>query len=302
MKKYPALIVAALGSAVALVIAAPTLTNDAASPTPTASLHTLVTASTLTDKVLVIVAENHALSQFKTDAPFTMSLGTTYGSATNMVAATHPSKPNYAVMALGETKGITSDSGKTVKGPSVFSATVAAGRTAKTMAESMGTDRCRTTSSSLYVPRHNPDTFISTDKPMCEKYNFDYGKYGAADIAAGKLANVEFLIPNQCNNGHSCSLKTFDAWMKKQWPIITAGKDWQDKRLTVIITADEDDKKHGNVIPLIVANPGLDHKVVTTKLTLYSLNRLLTDFGHAPHMAGGKTAPDMAVAFGLNVS
>jgi len=254
------------------------------------------------DKVLVIVIENHALTQVQKDAPFTYALGQTYGLGTNMQAVTHPSKPNYAVMALGETKGITSDSGKTVKGPSVFSATVAAGRSAKTMAESMGTDRCRTTSSSLYVPRHNPDTFISTDKPMCEKYNFDYGKYGASDIAAGKLGNVEFLIPNQCNNAHNCSLKTFDSWMKKQWALITAGPDWKSGRLTVVITADEDDKKHGNVIPLIVASPQLSHKVVTSKLTLYSLHRLLAQFGHTPPMAGGKTAPDMAAAFGLQVN
>jgi hypothetical protein len=263
--------------------------------------HTLVDAPTPTDKVLVIVIENHALAQIKTDAPFTYSLGTTYGLGTNMVALTHPSKPNYAAISMGETRGISSDSGKTVKGSTVFGNTIKAGRTAKVMAEAMGSSRCRTSSASKYVPRHNPWTFNPDEKALCTKYDFSYDTYGAADIAAGKLANVELLIPNQCNNAHDCSLKTFDSWIRKTWSRIVAGPDWSSGRLTVVITADEDDKKHGNVIPLIVANPGLSHKVVSSKLTLYSLHRLLAQFGHTAPMANGKTAPDMAAAFGLVV-
>ena len=254
-----------------------------------------------TDKVLVIVIENHALAQIKKDAPFTYGLGTRYGLGTGMQAISHPSKPNYAALSMGETRGLTSDSGKTSKGGTVFGATLKAGRTAKVMAEAMGTERCRTSSTEKYVPRHNPWTFNPAEADACHRSDFSYDTYGAADIKAGKLGNVEMLIPNQCHNAHDCSLGTFDAWMKTTWSRITAGPDWKAKRLTVVITADEDDRKHSNVIPLIVANPSLSHKVVTTKLTLYSVNRLMTDFGHAPHMANGKTAPDLAKAFGLKI-
>lgn len=256
-----------------------------------------------TDKVLVIVAENHALSQFKTDAPFTYALGTQYGMATNMQAITHPSKPNYADMIFGENHGITSDSSKTVNYLTVFDNAIAAGRSAKTMAEGMGSTRCRASNTGKYVGRHNPHTFSSnkTAKANCAKYNFSYDTYGASDIANGKLANLEFLIPNQCNNAHDCSLATFDKWVKAQWTKITSGPDWTSGRLTVIITADEDDKKHGNVIPLFVANPNLHGKVVTSKLTLYSINRLFSQYGHTAYMGNGKTAPDLASAFGLTV-
>jgi hypothetical protein len=254
-----------------------------------------------TDKVLVIVMENHALTQIKKEAPFTYGLGTKYGLGTDMEAITHPSKPNYAAMSMGETRGLTSDSGKTAKGGTVFGATIKAGRTAKVMAESMGDERCRTSSAGKYVPRHNPWTYNPDEQATCLKYDFSYDTYGAGDIKAGKLGNVEMLIPNDCNNAHDCSLGTFDAWMRTAWSRITAGPDWKAHRLTVVITADEDDKKHDNVIPLIVANPSLSHKVVKSKLTLYSLNRLLTDFGHVAHMANGKKAADMAKAFGLKV-
>ena len=284
---------------VCLVLAA-CASASAGSPRP----HTLVDAAPITDKVLVIIIENHALAQVKTDAPFTYALGTTYGLGTNMVAITHPSKPNYAAIAAGSTMGLTSDSSKRVKGQSVFGATIKAGRSAKAMMEGMGTDRCRHTSSSAkagYVEKHDAPEFFSDESATCERYVFSYDKYGASDIAAGKLGNVELLVPNQCNNAHNCSLKTFDAWMRKTWARIVAGPDWKSGRLTVVITADEDDKKHGNVIPLIVAHPSLSHKVVTSKLTLYSLHRLLAQFGHTPPMAGGKTAPDMAAAFGLQV-
>jgi phosphatidylinositol-3-phosphatase len=268
------------------------------------SIAPFVTTPT-TDKVLLIVLENHADAQMKKDAPFTYGLGTTYGRGTNMVASCgHPSQPNYACMTYGETKGITTDSeSKKVNAPTVFGNTIKAGRTAKGMMEGMGSTRCRQTNTGKYVKKHDGWATSSnkTDHTLCVKYVFSYDTYGAADIKNGKLANVEVLIPNQCNNAHDCPLSTFDAWMRKTWARIVDGPDWKSGRLTVVITADEDDRKHGNVIPLIVANPNLHGKVVTTRLTGYSINRMLSSFGHSPFMANGKTAPDLPAAFELNV-
>lgn len=255
-----------------------------------------------TDKVLVIVLENHSLKQIKASAPYTQSLADQYGQATNFKACTHPSKPNYACYTAGSTMGLTSDSSKRVKGQSVFGAAIKAGRTAKTMAESMGSDRCRHGNYGKYVEKHNPQEFFSDENALCEKYNFSYDTYGAKDIAAGKLANVEFIIPNQCSNAHDCSLGTWDKWIKKQMVLIFAGPDWTSGRLTVILTADEDDRKNGNVIPMVVIHPSLSHRVVTTPLNWRHLNRLLTDFGHAAPMREGADAPGMAATFGLLIN
>ena len=263
---------------------------------------TLLDTQATTNKVLVIILENHSLKQIKASAPYTQSLGDKYGQATNFKACAHPSKPNYACYTAGSTMGLTSDSNKRVKGQSVFGATFAAGRTAKSMIEDMGTDRCRHGNYKKSVEKHNGQEFFSDENALCEKYNFSYDLYGATDIRDGKLGNVEFLIPNQCNNAHDCSLGTWDKWLKVQMTKIFAGKDWTSGHLTVIITADEDDKKNGNIIPMIVVNPNLSHKVVTTPLTAYSLNGLLTDFGGAKRMRGGITAPDFKSAFGLLVN
>jgi len=275
----------------------------AAGPTSGSPAQAALPPAGTTDKLLVIVAENHSLSQFESGAPYTYGLATSYGLGTNMQAITHPSKPNYADMVFGTNHGLTTDAGTRVNYPTVFDNAIAAGRSAKIMAESMGSTRCRISNTGRYLGRHNPWSFSSnaTSRANCLKYDFSYDTHGASDIAAGKLANIEMLIPNSCHDGHDCSLGTFDKWMKTTWARIVAGPDWRSGRLTVIVTADEDDRKHGNVIPLFVLNPTLSHKVVTTNLTLYSLNRLFSQFGHTAYMANGSTAPDLASAFGLTV-
>jgi len=296
-------IAAGLGAAAAAGSARGSTAHPALPPAGPTANAALPPAGT-TDKVLVIVAENHSLSQFQSGAPYTYGLATAYGLGTNMHAITHPSKPNYADMIFGTNHGLTSDARKRAKYRTVFDNAIAAGRSAKTMAESMGSTRCRISNTGRYLGRHNPWSFSSnaTSRANCLKYDFSYDTHGASDIAAGKLANIEMLIPNSCHDGHDCSLGTFDKWMKTTWARIAAGPDWRSGRLTVVVTADEDDRKHDNVIPLFVLNPTLSHKVVATKLTLYSLNRLLSQFGHTAYMGNGTTAPDLASAFGLTVN
>ena len=54
-----------------------------------------------------------------------------------------------------------------------------------------------------------------------------------ADAEAGVLADVNFVTPNDCDNMHSCSIATGDAWLSQVVPpIVAAGA-------TVILTWDE---------------------------------------------------------------
>jgi hypothetical protein len=254
-----------------------------------------------TDKVVLIVLENHSLKQIKAGAPYTQSLADKYGQATQFKACAHPSKPNYACYFFGSKMGLTSDSSKRVSGQSVMGAAYAHGRTAKTMAESMGKDRCRHTNGSGYVEKHNGPEFAKDENAQCEKYNFSLDLYGVGDIANGKLGNIEFILPNQCSNAHDCSLKTWDAFLKRWMDRIFAGPDWLSGDTTIIITADEDDRKNGNIIPFIVINPNLSHKVVAQPLDWRHLNRLLTDVAHAPPMREGVNGAGLAAVFGLTV-
>ena len=69
-----------------------------------------------------------------------MSRARAYGTATNFYAISHPSLPNYLVLAGGSTFGVADDdlpSAHRLHGPSLFGQLLAAGRTAKTYAEAM---------------------------------------------------------------------------------------------------------------------------------------------------------------------
>jgi len=262
----------------------------------------LVAAPT-TDKVLVFVIENRSLAQVKSGAPKLWALGQTYSYATNFKAITHPSLPNYIAMTSGSTQGIKDDaapSSHKLKVPNVFSGAWANGRTAKVVADGMGTDRCRQTNTGKYAVRHTGWPYYPADRALCEKYMFQ-ATYYDADVKDAKLANVELYALSNQHNAHDGSLKQADDFTAARIATAMNGPDWKAGRLTIVLTADEDDRKSGNLIYTAVLHPSLSHKVVTTPLTLYSLSGLLSDFGHSPRLLNAKTAPDMAKAFGLVV-
>ena len=93
-------------------------------------------------KLLVVVEENHSLSQMKAGMPYTFGLAKKYGYATRYRAITHPSEPNYIAIASGKTYGIQDDadpSAHRLRGTSVFGQALARGRTAASYLQSMPT-------------------------------------------------------------------------------------------------------------------------------------------------------------------
>jgi acid phosphatase len=109
------------------------------------------------------------------------------------------------------------------------------------------------------------------------------------------------VVPDLCNDAHDCPLATADGWLKSWLPQILAGPDFRAGRLAVVVTADEDDSKSGNLVLTAVLHPSLDrtHKVVTTRLTHYSLTRFYDDVLRVPRLRNAATAPSMSAAFGL---
>jgi hypothetical protein len=62
-------------------------------------------SSRVVTKLLVVVEENHSLSQMHVGMPYTYSLAQRFGYATNYHAITHPSLPNYlAIVNLGHAR------------------------------------------------------------------------------------------------------------------------------------------------------------------------------------------------------
>jgi hypothetical protein len=273
------------------------------------SMSTKGTATAPPTKVLVVIEENHSYAQMSAEMPYLFGLSKSYGYATDWTAITHPSLPNYLAIAGGSTFGINDDrnpaahDGQIGQAPSVFDQALDAGKSAGTYAESMpSSDTCRLddypTGAATYAVRHNPWAYFPASRSRCQSR--DLSLDGLAAAAKGDaLPNVAFLIPNLCDDAHNCPLAAADAFLQRTLPDVLASKDFTSGRLTVVVTADEDDRHSGNVVLTSVLSTHLAGKVVTTHLTHYSLTRYIAEVLGVTPLGDGRTAPDLKSAFGL---
>jgi acid phosphatase len=267
------------------------------------------TATAPPAKVLVVIEENHSYAQMSAEMPYLFGLSKSYGYATDWTAITHPSLPNYLAIAGGSTFGINDDrnpaahEGQIGQAPSVFDQALDAGKSAGTYAQSMPSSvTCRLddypTGAATYAVRHNPWTYFPASRSRCQSRDLSLDGFAAA-AKGDALPNVTFLIPNLCDDAHNCPLAAADAFLQKTLPDVLASKDFTSGRLTVVVTADEDDRHSGNVVLTSVLSSHLSGKVVSTHLTHYSLTRYIAEVLGVTPLGDGRTAPDMKSAFGL---
>jgi hypothetical protein len=284
-------------------------------PTPSPTTSSMPTTSapggTIT-KTLVVFIENHTLIQMRAGMPYLNSVADRYGYANNYTALTHPSLPNYLAVAGGSTFGINDDlppAAHPLSGPSVFGQAIAAGKTAKVYAEDEP-GNCAPWNSGLYAVRHTGWPYFADEAASCKLYDVPSGTADSgafkADVAAGNLPNVGWLIPNLCNDAHlsGCplqdagSLSLADNWLSKMLPVVFNGPDFKSGTLAVVVTADEG-SSGSNQILTVVANPAMSGVVVTTALNHYSLSGFLSQMSGSAPLRNAAGAPSFAAAFGL---
>ena len=273
------------------------------------SMSTKGTATATPTKVLVVIEENHSYAQMSAEKPYLFGLSKSYGYATDWTAITHPSLPNYLAIAGGSTFGINDDrnpaahDGQIGQAPSVFDQALDAGKSAGTYAESMpSADTCHLDDypigAATDAVRHNPWAYFPASRSRCRSRDLSLAGFAAA-AKGDALPNVSFLIPNLCDDAHSCPLAAADAFLQRTLPDVLASKDFTSGRLTVVVTADEDDRHSGNVVLTSVLSTHLSGKVVSTHLTHYSLTRYIAEVLGVTPLGDGRTAPDLKSAFGL---
>jgi acid phosphatase len=179
----------------------------------------------------------------------------------------------------------------------VFGQAVASGRTAGVYAEGMPS-ACSTADHDGYAVRHNPWTYFVGEQGTCASYDVALTELGE-DVTDGTLPAVGMAVPDLCNDAHDCGLDVADRWMRDVVGKVMAGPDWRSGRLAVVITADEDDKHHDNVVLTAVLHPAVDHVVVATRLDHYALSRALSEVAGAPPLRKAAAAPSLLAAFGL---
>ncbi|MGZ4429587.1 MAG: alkaline phosphatase family protein [Nocardioidaceae bacterium] len=276
-----------LGGSAAAAPAAPTAPAQAA-PAPAVT------------KLLVVVEENHSLDQMRTRMPYTFRQARRFGYARQYTAMTHPSLPNYIAIAGGRTYGITDDAGPSahpIQGTSVFGQARRHGRSAAVYAETMPR-ACAIANAGDYAVRHNPWAYFQAERSMCRSHDHGLRAFGRA-AADGTLPRAGMLVPNLQHDAHDGTLAQADAFFKQVMGKVFAGPDWKSGHLAVVLTADEDDRHHGNRVLTVVIHPSQHSRVVRTALDHYSLTRLYDEVAHLPYLHRAASAPSMAVAFHL---
>lgn len=251
-------------------------------------------------KLLVFVVENHSLQQMRRGMPWLNRLATRHGYASAYRAITHPSLPNYLAIAGGDTFGVSDDaapSAHPITAPSVFGSAVRSGRSATIYAEGM-TTRCQRVNGGRYAVRHNPWTYFRSERRMCRHHDVPLRAL-SGDVEAGGLPRIGMVIPDVCNDAHDCSLARADDWLRRQVGKVLRGPDFASGHLAVVVTADEDDGRHGNRVLTVVAHPSLHHEVVRRSLTHYALSRSYADVANIEPLAGAAGSRSLLQAFGL---
>jgi phosphatidylinositol-3-phosphatase len=278
--------------------------SGASSPAVAAVPRTLTTVAPT--KVLTVLEENHSLAQMLAGMPYLASLAAKYSYASDWTAVSHPSLPNYLAIVGGSTFGVSNDSAPSTNaakvGPakSVFDQAIAAGKTAKTYAESMPSN-CALATSGTYAVKHNPWAYFgsSATRASCNGFDVSTATLQTAE-STNSLPNAGFIVPNLANDAHNGTLATADGWLRTNLAKALASTDFTSGRLVIIVTADEGTATYPNdKVLTVVMHAGTAHRVVSTLLSHYSLTRYYAQvLGSTPLGAGAK-APDMKAAFGL---
>ncbi len=243
--------------------------------------------------VVWILLENEGYSVVGSpSAPYLNALANRCGLATNYLAISHPSLPNYIALTSGSTHGITDDGEPGVHplgGPSIFSQLQGDWRG---LDQSMPSN-CDKVTSGSYAARHNPAVYY-TSLPSCARD--DVPLHLPLDLSA----KFTFITPSICDDMHSCPVSIGDRWLSQIVPSITASPEYQSGSLVLFITFDENDTGATNRVPTYVVAPSVPRGVrVASALSHYSLLRTTESLLGLTYLGAAAHAPSMLAPFHL---
>ena len=244
--------------------------------------------------VVVIMLENVGYSVVgSSSAPYFNRLASDCGLATNYLAVSHPSLPNYIALTSGSTQGITDDgepSTHPLGVPSIFSEL---GSNWRTLAQSMPS-ACDHITSGDYAARHNPAVYYTSIASACKRDDLPL------TLPLNLSAKYTMIVPNICDDMHSCPVSTGDRWLSQYVPLILKSAQYQSQSLVLFITFDENDSAASNQVPTLVIAPSTPHgERVGARFTHYSLLKTAETLLRIPQLGESRTASSMIAPFHL---
>ncbi len=262
--------------------------------------------------LIVVVEENHAFEQVigSGKAPFLNRLAAHGTLLTDYHAITHPSLPNYVALLSGRTGRIRSDcTGCTIPGRTLIDQLEARHISWAAYLQGLPRPCSAVARSGAYTEAVDPfmHAVRVRDHPSrCDRV-VPFRRF-RADLAAGRLPTVVFVMPDLRHEMHSGPIRVADAWLRRLVGELRASPVWrQDTRL--VVTFDESDRTdvrscceglgRGGRVATIVAGPRIPHGVDPTPYTHYSLLRSIEAAFGLPflgHAGGPATRTIPAVA------
>jgi hypothetical protein len=153
---------------------------------------------------------------------------------------------------------------------------------------------CDRVTSGQYAARHNPAVYFTNIAPQCQRN--DVPLRLPLNLGAG----FTMIVPNICNDMHSCPVSVGDAWLRRYVPLILASSQYQDHSLALFITFDENDSMASNQVPTLVIAPSTPQgERVNMRFTHYSLLRTTETLVGIGLLGQSKTARSMIGPFHL---
>ncbi|MGW5849160.1 alkaline phosphatase family protein [Streptomyces sp. NPDC055254] len=285
----------ALACALGLVTA---LTIGSSEAADTASAPAARTAAALPsyDHVVVVVFENKQYGEIigSANAPYVNELANGGASLTAMKALTHPSQPNYFNLFSGTTQGITGDgcyTPQSMTAPNLGQGLIAAGKTFATYNEDLPSEGSTVCTSGQYAQKHNP-WFAFKNVPLSTGKT--WAQFPRTDFNA--LPHLSFVVPNQCNDMHSCPVSTGDTWVRNNFD---AYAQWaKANNSLLVLTWDEDNFLGSNQIATVFYGAHVKQGRYGSAYNHFNLLRTFEDLFGTGHAGNAANAQPIAEVFG----
>ena len=256
--------------------------------------------------VYLLVLENHEAGSIvgSASAPYLNGLIARYGLATNYTGVSHPSQPNYIALFSGSTQGIADDGVHTLSTTNLVDQLETKGKTWNVFAQDYpGGCYAGTTNSGSgdgvgaagsYARKHDPAisfTDIASNPTRCARIS----SLAGFDPAAG---DFQLIVPNDCNDMHSCSVATGDAFLKTFVPRITGSPAFADSVLFITFDEGTSDIGGGGLVATVVVSPLTPAGFTSaTAYSHYSILRTIEDAWGLGCLGKACSATDMGAFF-----
>jgi hypothetical protein len=228
------------------------------------------------DHVVLAIFENHEQGQVvgASNGSYLTGLSAQGAGFTQSYAVEHPSQPNYLDLFSGSNQGVRDDScPHTFAADNIAHQLIGAGHTFVGYSESLPAPGAQSCSSGSYARKHAPwANFTDLSQPQISR------PYSTFPSDFSTLPTYSWVVPNLCDDMHSCPVATGDGWARAH---LDAYAQWaKHHNSLLIVTFDEDDAAGGNRIATVFVGDHISPGRYSERIDHFTVLRTIEDMYH----------------------